>query len=109
MAAGSPLMKNVLRPLAKSVLTPSGLTGAASATDETIQKKIFGLGTTALIISSEEMDGAYIINLDEYESIGTHWIVLHVNTKNVTYFDSFDVEHIPKEIRKLEILEIKIL
>ena len=32
--------------------------------------------------------------------IGTHWIVLHVNVKNVTYFDSFGVEQIPKEIRK---------
>ena len=45
-------------------------------------------------------DGAYIINLGEYESIGTHWITLYVNAKNVTYFDSFGVEHIPKEIRK---------
>ena len=44
--------------------------------------------------------GAYIINLDEYESIGTHWIALYANAKNVTYFDSFGVEHIPKEIRK---------
>ena len=50
-------------------------------------------------------DGAYIINLVEYESIGTHWIDLYVNAKNVTYFDSFEVEHIPKEIRKLEKLE----
>ena len=41
---------------------------------------------------------AYIINLDEYESIGTHWIALYANTKNVTYFDRFGVEHIPKEI-----------
>ena len=45
-------------------------------------------------------DGAYIINLDEYESIGTHWIALHVNDNNVTYFDSFGVEHIPREIKK---------
>ena len=45
-------------------------------------------------------DGAYIINLDEYESIGTHWIALFVNDNNVTYFDSFGVEHIPKKIRK---------
>ena len=37
------------------------------------------------------MDGAYIINLDEYESIETYWIVLYVNAKNVTYFDSFEV------------------
>ena len=41
-------------------------------------------------------DEAYIINLDEHESIGTHWIELHVNAENVTYFDSFGVEHIPK-------------
>ena len=46
-------------------------------------------------------DGAYVINLDEFKSIGTHWIVLHVNNNtnnNVTYFDSFGVEHTPKEI-----------
>ena len=43
-------------------------------------------------------DGTYIIDLDEYESIGTHWIALYVNAENVTYFDSFEVEHIPKEI-----------
>ena len=43
-------------------------------------------------------DGAYIINLDEYESIGTYWMALYVNGNNVIYFDSFGVEHIPKEI-----------
>ena len=41
-------------------------------------------------------DRAYIINLDEYESIGSHWIALFVNAENVTYFDSFEVEHIPE-------------
>ena len=40
------------------------------------------------------------INLDEYESIGTPWIVCNSNTKNVTYFDSFEVEGILIEIRK---------
>ena len=45
-------------------------------------------------------DGAYVINLHEYFDIGTHWIVLSVNTKTVTYFDSFGVEYIPKEIKK---------
>ena len=39
----------------------------------------------------------YVINLDEYKSIGTHWIALYMNAKNVTYFDSFGVEHVPKE------------
>ena len=43
-------------------------------------------------------DGAYIINLDEYSDIGTHWVALCINN-DVTYFDSFGVEHIPKEIR----------
>ena len=45
-------------------------------------------------------DGVYITNLDEYESIRSHWIALYVNDNNIIYFDSFEVEHIPKEIRK---------
>ena len=45
--------------------------------------------------------GPYIINLDEYESIGTYWIALYVNAEYVTYIDSFGVELIPKEIKKL--------
>ena len=49
---------------------------------------------------SKIRDGAYIINLDEYKSIRTCWTSLYVNAKNVTYSDSFGVEHIPKEIRK---------
>ena len=44
-------------------------------------------------------DRTYIKNLDEYESIGTHWKALCVNAENVTYFDSFGVEHIPKETK----------
>ena len=43
---------------------------------------------------SKIKDGAYRINLDEYESIGTHWIALYINDNN----DCFGVEHIPKEI-----------
>ena len=45
-------------------------------------------------------NGAYVINLDEYRDIGTHWVALYVNNKTVTYFDSFGVEHNPKEIMK---------
>ena len=56
MTAGLPLMKNVLIPLAKSILIPLGLTAAASVTDATIQKKIYGSGTTSLIISNEEIE-----------------------------------------------------
>ena len=43
-------------------------------------------------------DGAYVIILDEYESIGTHLIALYVNANNIVYFDSIVVEHIPEEI-----------
>ena len=48
-------------------------------------------------------DGAYVINRNEYSDIGTHWVALYVqnNNNNVIYFDSFDVEHIPKEIKTL--------
>ena len=38
--------------------------------------------------------GAYVMNLDEYENIGTHWIALFVKPKYTVYFDSFGVEHI---------------
>ena len=44
-------------------------------------------------------DGAYVINLDEYSNIGTHWIALYGKNNDITYFDSFGVEHIPKEIK----------
>ena len=45
-------------------------------------------------------DRAYVINLDKYSDIGTHWIALNVKNNVVTYFDSFGVKHIPVEIVK---------
>ena len=44
-------------------------------------------------------DDTYVINLDEYSDIGTHWVAFYVENNIVTYFDSFGVEHIPKEIK----------
>ena len=50
-----------------------------------------------LFLPNKIKDGAYIINLDEYSDIGTHWIALYVkNNNNIIFFDSFGVEHIPK-------------
>ena len=43
-------------------------------------------------------DETYVINLDDFKSIGTHWIDLFENSSNILYFFSFVVEHIPKEI-----------
>ena len=47
-----------------------------------------------------KIKGAYVINLDEYENTGTHWIALFVKPKCTVYFDTFGIEHIPKEINK---------
>ena len=41
------------------------------------------------------MNGASVINLDEYSDTGTYWIALYVLNNNVIYFDSFGVEHTP--------------
>ena len=48
--------------------------------------------------SDEVKDGAYVINLNEYSDIETHLVALYVSHNDATYFDSFGVEHIPKEI-----------
>ena len=56
-----PLMKNVIIPLAKNVLLPLGVTTAASATDLSIQKKIYKSGVTALTVSKEEIKDVRIV------------------------------------------------
>ena len=64
LKAGLPLIKNVIKPLAKSILIPLGLTAAASAADAGIHKKILGSGNrhsssashTTLIISNSKME-----------------------------------------------------
>ena len=43
-------------------------------------------------------DGVYVINTDDYKSIGIHWVVFYMNGNNLIYFDSLGVEHIPKKI-----------
>ena len=45
-------------------------------------------------------DGAYVINLDEYVDVGTHWIALFCNRSETVYFNSFGVEHVPEEIKE---------
>ena len=54
LKTGLPLIKNVIKPLAKSVLIPLELTAVASAADAGIHKKILGSGTTILIISMKK-------------------------------------------------------
>ena len=45
-------------------------------------------------------NGAYVINLHEYADVDTDWIALYVKNNEVIYFDSFGVEHVPKEIKR---------
>ena len=50
-------------------------------------------------------DGAYVINLDEYADVGTHWIALFCNRNEIAYFGSFGVQLVPEKLKNL--LEIK--
>ena len=61
LKTGLPLMKNVIKSLAKNVLIPSGLTAAVSAADAGIHKKVFGSGTTTLMITNDEMEDIKIV------------------------------------------------
>ena len=45
-------------------------------------------------------DRAYVIKLDKYADVGTHWIALFCNRNETLYFDSFGVEHVPEEIKE---------
>ena len=56
MKAALPLVKSVFIPLAKSALIPLGLSAGMPAADAAFQKKIDGLGTTAIVISNEVME-----------------------------------------------------
>ena len=56
LKTGLPLMKNVLKPFAKSVLIPLRLAAAASATDAAIHDKMFGVSTTALVFSNKDLN-----------------------------------------------------
>ena len=74
-----PLIKNVNKPLAKSVIIPVGLTAAASAADEGIHKKILGSGNATLIISNNEMED--IIKIEK--SVEDSTLLLEGVTKTV--------------------------
>ena len=45
-------------------------------------------------------DGGYVINLDEYADVGTHWIALFCNRSDIVYFNRFGAEHVPEEIKE---------
>ena len=68
LKTGLPLMKSLIKPLAKSVLIPLRLTAAASAADAGIHNKILGSGhnNTTLIISNDEMDDILKIKILVY-------------------------------------------
>ena len=71
LKTGLPLITNVIKPLAKSVLIPLGLTAAAWAADAGIHKKMLGSeNTTTLTISNDEMnDSIKMVESLEYSGL----------------------------------------
>ena len=53
-----------------------------------------------IIFQKKIKDGAYVINLDEYADVDTHWMALFCNKNEVVYFDTFGVEHVAEEIKE---------
>ena len=43
----------------------------------------------------------YVINLDVYADVDTHWNALFCNRNEIVYFDSFGFEHVPEEIKEI--------
>ena len=54
-----------------------------------------------IICLKKTKDGAYVINLDEYAAVVTHWIPLFCNRSEIVYYDSFDVEHVPEKLKNM--------
>ena len=79
LKTGLPLIKKLIKPLAKSVLIPLGLTASASAADAGIKKKIYGSGTTTLVISNEEMNDIMKI----VQALGDSKILLKAVSKKI--------------------------
>ena len=52
-------------------------------------------------LPNKSENGTYVIYLDDYFDIGTHWIALYSSNNYVLYFGSFGVEHIPNKIKNL--------
>ena len=58
-----------------------------------------GVTKTGNNLPKNTRDGTYVINLDEYADVGTHWITFLCSRSGMVYFDSFGVEHVPEEIK----------
>ena len=54
-----------------------------------------------IICLKKKRMGAYVINLDEYADVSIHWIGLFFRKSEIVYFDSFSVEHVPEEIKRI--------
>ena len=80
-------------------MTPHPLTNFEIQTYYQKEPRFIGVYNLPDNLPDKIKNGAYVINIDEYSSIGTHWTALYVNNKTVTYFDSFGIEHIPKEVK----------
>ena len=90
------LKGNVFKTLAKIICNTIRINSSSSATDAAIHEKVFESGTTTLIISNKEMNDINKI----VKSLEESGLLIKDVNNNVTYFDRFEVKHIPKEIKK---------
>ena len=78
-------------------LLPHPLTNFEIQEDYQNEPRFNGVFSRDNLVSAVK-NSAYVINLDEYHDIGTHWVALYVNNKTVTYFDSLELNIFRKKL-----------
>ena len=63
------------------------------------QEELKFKGVCSRIYLPKIKESGYVIKLDEYKSIGTHWIALYINGNNVKHFDSLELKIFQKKFK----------
>ena len=85
----------------KSINATASLTNFETQEYYKSEPRLNGVYSRDNLPKTIKIETAYTVNLDNYKNTRTHWIALYVKNKEITYFDSFGVEHFPKEIKKI--------
>ena len=92
--------------VAENVIVPLHFLNSIKITNYCKYKPRFN-GVFSRNILAKAKDGAHVINLDDKDSKGTHWVLLFVVRNTAVYFDYFWIEYIPREVlNKSEIIQL---